>query len=165
VNTKAEEQFERRVEPEEPIEQRRQQMDDGQNGAFEPVAAAPALSVGTGVVLPNHEPEPEPQPQLEPGPAAAAPPLAPTNVGMMRNSSWVQDRPADTVALQIAALETRPEERADMTHGHALEVMQNAMRKALARRTVTGLRCIRDLGLALGVSQREAKRISMWEEM
>eukprot|EP01043_Picozoa_sp_COSAG02_P012205 COSAG02_NODE_468_length_21758_cov_41.206796_15_plen_138_part_00 len=137
-------------------------MDDGQTGTFEP--AAPPLTAGTGVALPNHEPEPEPETETETEPAAA-PPLAPTNTGMVRNSSWVQDRPADTVALQTAALETRPEEGPDMAHGRALEVLQNAMRKALARRTATGLRCIRDLGLALSVSQREAKRISIWEEM
>ena len=158
VEQQLQEQFQWQLEPKDPIEQRRQQLDGERDETLEPVAAGPALSVGVAAELPEPEPEPEPEP-------AAAPPLAPINRGLMRNSSWVQHRPADTVTTQPAALETRTDHSPEMRYDRALQVMQNSMRKALSRRAVTGLRGIRDLGLALSKSKHEARRISMWEEM
>ena len=56
-------------------------------------------------------------------------------------------------------------ERPAMTHGRAVQVLQNASRKALSRRTADNLRGIRDLGLALGTPQSDEKRVSRWGEM
>ena len=92
--------------------------------------------------------EPEPESQT----------LAPAPVPVMRNESWLEERPGDTV-------ESQPDDQQEMTHARAVQVMQNAARKALSRRTANNLRGLQSLGVALSMSEREAKRVSRWDEM
>ena len=56
-------------------------------------------------------------------------------------------------------------ERPAMTDDRAVQVLQNAFRKKLSRRTANNLRVIRDLGLALGMPQSDEKKVSRWGEM
>ena len=106
---------------------------------------------GDGVSCPiTVEPEPEPEPERQ------AP--APAPVPVMRNESWLEERPGDTV-------ESQPDDQQEMTHARAVQVMQNAARKAMSRRTANNLRGLQSLGVALSMSEREAKRVSRWDEM
>ena len=57
------------------------------------------------------------------------------------------------------------EGKAEMSIERSIQVLQNAIRSAQAKKTVNNMQGISNLGLALSVSKRDQQRYHMWEDM